>query len=197
MVRTFTIGDFLMPASQPAIAFLPPPMISTFSAYHSVGGELQPISAGVSSNVWPSANRAIYVPIYFDRPMLITKLFVQNGATSTGNLDVGIYDSTGASNAPGARLASSGSTAQGTVSTVQEFDITDLQVGRGVYYAAMAGSSGTATYWSQTFNVVTYMGMLGCLQEATALPLPATATAVACTTAYLPMIGIAFRTLVA
>jgi hypothetical protein len=57
-------------------------------------------------------------------------MLVLNGATASGNMDVGIYDYAGT------RLVSSGSTAQSGTSAFQDFDITDTLLGPGIFYLA-------------------------------------------------------------
>lgn len=174
----------------PSNNFLPL-LISTHSLRYGCGDGAPGLITLPSSTTWPAANRAIYMPLYVDRPGIVTKLWIWNGATSSGNVDIGLY------NASFTKLTSSGSTAQGTINVIQEFDITDYALVPGVYFLGLAMSSGTATVFAATPNVTTYLGTYGITQEASALPLPATATPAQVTNAVMPYAGIAFRTLVA
>lgn len=133
---------------------------------------------------WPSNNLAIYVPFVLDQPKTAKQMFWENGAAN-GNTDVGIYD------ALGNRLVNLGSTAN--AGTIQVGNIADTFLTPGLYYAAMAVSTTvTETVWSAVVPA-THLRACGCQQQATALPLPTTATFAVVSNAYLPMIGISFQ----
>lgn len=150
----------------------------------SVGGNHGGIVG--TSAVWPSANRAIYVPFRLNRPIVVQKLYIINGAAVSGNIDLGIYD------AKGTRLTSSGSTAQAGISVPQEIDITDITLGRGVFYMACAIDNITAAVLRGTVTLsVAYA--LGMANQDTAFALPATATFVVPITGYIPFIGLLAR----
>lgn len=142
--------------------------------------------AGASA-VWPAANRAIYVPFYLVERMTATKMFVSNGAAVSGNIDLGIY------NAAGTRLVSSGSTAQSGTATAQVVDITDTVLEPGTYYMALAIDNTTATTLRNGGAAILLKGM-AFAQQASAFPLPATATLAAVASAYTPFFGVSFRT---
>lgn len=179
---------------QPApVAPLPDVLLSTISTYHGVGSDLRGLG-GVgtpSSNAWPAVNRALYLPLYIDRPGVVTKFWTLNGATAAGNIDIGLY------NEAYARLASTGAVAQAGTNVVQEFDVTDFAVVPGVYFLGLACSLTTATLFMTTTNVAGYFQAMGVTQQATALPLPNPAVPAAQITTLIPIAGIAFRTLVA
>lgn len=181
----------------PGPVALQTPVIMTNISFDFGSGEiLHGQATAPASTTYPAANRALYTPVYFSRPATILKLFVVNGATSNGNVDVAVY-SEASGGGPGTRLVSAGSTAQGTVSVVQEFDIADLTVGRGVYYLGIASDSATATFFSAATNINGKSSFAGVLQQATAFPLPATATPAVVSNGTIPIIGVAFRTLAA
>lgn len=151
--------------------------------YFSQGNATMFIDAHASA-VWPAANRAIYIPFELDRAMLVTQMYCQNGATTAGNVDVGIYAG------DGTRRVSSGSTAQSGTNAVQTFDITDTWLGPGVYYMALASDSGSATFFRLAHGAPNDWLVWGGLQQAAAFPLPATATFAVNTTIYLPAFGL-------
>lgn len=169
-------------------ALLPPPLVSPLSRL-SYGGDAVAFAGGVTgaSTTWTSANLAYYFPFRMEYPDTARKMWVENGTVVAGNVDVAIYD------ASGARLVSMGSTAQAGTSAVQVFDITDTYLAAGRYYMGLALSSATATVIRAAPNLEMER-CLGVQQQATAFPLPSTVTFAAVTTAYVPFFGIAFRT---
>lgn len=140
-------------------------------------------SAQFASVAWGTANLAILVPIFVRFRYPVRNLFVYNFATVAGNVDVGIYTD------DLARLFSTGSTAQAGASAMQFF-AADLILTPGMYYLAMASSSTTATYAAAAVGTATRERYLGLLQQATALPLPASITPAAVANARIPLIGI-------
>src|SRR3972149_4026032 len=125
-----------------------------------------------ASAVWPTANKALYVPFRIGKPVLVKKLFLINGATVSGNVDVGIYD------AAGTRLISAGSTAQAGASALQQFDIADTLLGWGLFYMALAVRNVTATALGTATLVFSELHHLG-------MGMP--------TSAFLPLFGLAGR----
>ena len=153
-------------------------------------------SVGIISNdladasaIWPTANLAIFVPFRIAEPRIAVQLFAKNGATVSGNIDIGIYDRTGV------RLVSAGSTVQSGVNDSQEFNITDTLLGAGVFLLAVALDNITGTTFRIAPANAGVLKQFGCAQQATAFALPATATLATITSAYLPYMGIQFRTL--
>lgn len=140
-----------------------------------------------ASLVWPTANKAIYIPFTLNVAETALKLFCANGAVASGNVDVGIY--TGA----GARVVSSGSTAQSGTSVLQVFDVADTVLVPGYYYFAMSVDNTTAEFLCSN-PVAAALPTWGVKQEASALPLPATATFATMTSSYLPFMGISLVT---
>jgi hypothetical protein len=141
-----------------------------------VGGAL----TSVTSN---QANRASYYPIYLPFGCTATRLWWINGATASGNVDIGIYDR------EGNRLVATGSTAQGSTNSIQLVDITDQPLSPGWYYLAIAFGSATATAYGTANIGANAAHALGIAQEASAFPLPSTATFGAPTTTRIFQIG--------
>ena len=145
------------------------PVLSTVSLY-GVG----PANGGIltlpTSTAWNSANKAQYMPFRIFAPTIITKLWWFNGATASGNVDCGIYD------AALMRLVSTGSTAQAGTSVLQIVDITDVLLGPGLYYFALALDNTTGTIMRAGTSGTAIMVGFGIFSQNSAFPLPATAT---------------------
>lgn len=167
----------------------PIPVVLTTLSYQMGAHPAVSVSAFASAT-WPANNQAIFIPFVLSMPELIVKLFVMNGATASGNIDMGIYDDAGT------RIVSIGTTAQTGTSAIQAFDITDTQVGPGRFYLALALSSTVGTVFRLTSATANYASMMGAAEQATAFALPATATFVAPTSSYVPLIGMTTRTVV-
>lgn len=141
-------------------------------------------TAVANSNAWPTSNRAFFIPFVVTEPILAQQMGVSNGASVSGNIDVGIYDS------QGNKLVTKGSTAQSGTSTEQLFDITDTPLDRGLYYMAVAMNNGTGTllfaFPSGTYSYRS-LGMW-IMDTAFALPTTATFASVNSNTLYLPSV---------
>lgn len=169
-------------------------LIGTNSERYAAGSDIRALGANtITSTAWNSANRAVYIPLYLDRPGTVTKLWTYNGATAAGNIDVGLYDRNYN------RLSSAGSTAQAGTSVIQEFDVTDFNVTAGVYFVGVAASLTTTTFAMSVSNVSAYWAAMGVTQQNTALalPNPAVPAQLGVGMISMPIAGIAFRTLVA
>lgn len=160
-------------------AFLGAGSVISTSGPESIGGIAMP---GTSSAAWSSANRALYVPFRLDEPRKITKLGIVNGATASGNFDIGIMGPTFA------KLTSTGSTAQAGTLAAQVVDVTDTVIGPGLYYFALAMNGTTGTAIGFGFAAAWGPQVVGVLMEASAFPLPTTGTPVRCTATNVPYI---------
>ena len=155
----------------------------------SIGRDLSGMGISAATAGWPAANRAIFMPITIYNPITVVKMFIENGASTSGNIDVGIYDS------DGAIIVSSGSTAQSGVSATQEFDITDTLLNPGLYYlaAAMDNTTGTVLRWGLSGAVARGIGVA---QMASAFPLPSTATFAALASSFIPGVFATLRSVI-
>ena len=166
--------------------WIPPYVINT-SSFYSNGQIARAIGATAvapGSTAWPSANRALYVPVCLPGRFVVRSIFLANGATVSGNIDLGIYD------AGGARIVSTGSTAQSGTTALQIIVLgTPIILTSGNYYMACAidNITATATAWADTLLQTQHYGML---QQDTAFVLPASATFAACTATFSPQMGI-------
>lgn len=145
------------------------------------GGAVTP-----ASSTWPVANLAVFIPFALRTPYLVKRLWWANGATANGNVDCGIYS------AGGTLLTSTGSTAQSGTAVVQSVALgTPLLLSPGAYYMALASSSTTATFIQATNGSIQSEQMCGLAQQASALPLPATATFATIANVKFPFFGFA------
>ena len=165
------------------------PVLQWMSIINGIGNVHQGTSSGApASGAWPNANRAIYVPVLVDAPAIVYRLWYYAGATASGNFDLGLYDINFK------LLVSTGSIAQAGTNGYINRDVTDTPIGRGIYYVAMSLSNTTGTVLrSVASNFATYHRAFGVLQEESAVPLPSTATPVALSTNYIPVIGASLR----
>jgi hypothetical protein len=138
-----------------------------------------------ASTTWV-ANLAIYYPFVLPYPYMVQRFFWINGATLTGppNLDIGIF-------APdGRKLVSSGNTAQSGTSSVQFANAsTPTRLSAGAYWMGVSSSGSTALLFCWGAASVGAMRGCGYMQQATANPLPATATFATLTNALAPYVG--------
>lgn len=163
---------------------VPTVYVNPFDAVHSTGGQMG--TTAPSSAVWSTANRAIMIPFRLFKPATAYKMGIMNGAVTSGNIDMGIYDPTGV------LLRSTGSTLQSGVNALQEVPLTlPVQLGAGLFYMALAINNITAQIFRRSHNNDICHGM-GLYQMASAFPLPATFVPAAPTGAYVPMIGVKF-----
>jgi hypothetical protein len=173
----------------PVIANVDPVVISAATP-QSIGEMMNAIGQSLTAAAWSSANRAYYIPVSIFSTITVVKMMVINGGTVSGNIDVGIYD------AGGARLVSSGSTAQSGTSAIQEFNITDTVLNPGLYYlaCAMDNTTGTVEVWNPSAAILHAFGIC---EQASAFALPSSATFGAITgTTRIPFIGATLRTVV-
>lgn len=146
-------------------------------------GWVAPNNAYLTGNAWGTANRAIYVPIRVPSRVMVRQLAVGQGSTSTGNIDIGLYDATGT------RLASTGSQTK-LSSVLQVHDVTDTIIGPGLYYLAVNNDTTTDTILSATVAAVVVAGFGILTQAVGAVTLPSTATwAVDNALAFIPNIS--------
>lgn len=138
------------------------------------------------SGAWPSANTAIFIPFGIAAPIVVEKMFIHNGATVSGNVDVGIYDESGN------RLVSSGSTAQAGVSALQVFDVTNTNLYPGRYFLAVTFDNTTGTILV-TSMPGTSQKSFGVLQRTLAFPLPVTVTFQASSLSPVPLVGLSLK----
>lgn len=129
-------------ADFPAYRLAAPPVLTPFSM-ESLGALLTGYTnfglSNAASASW-TANTALFYPFELASWATAYQLLWYVGATSNGNIDVGIYDS------QQNLIVSSGSTAMSaSTNTVQELNITDTVLAPGKYFLAAGCDSGTGT----------------------------------------------------
>lgn len=140
-----------------------------------------------ASATWPVASTAFYVPVYLPWPYPVARVFWYNGSSvASVNVDFGIYT------ADGTLIYSTGSTARSGASAAQYVTPTSFLLSSGRYYFGHSCDSTTANRGgvASTTGTVARSALAGLLQEASALPLPATMTPVTIANVYLPLCGI-------
>lgn len=140
-----------------------------------------------AQTAWPSANLAIYVPFFLSKPITFSTMFWMNGSTVAGNVDVGVYAE------DGTRIVSKGSTAAAGTTTLQVVTVTTTTIGPGLFYLALACSSTSELVYKTIIGQVLRTKFTGMAQQATALPLPATATFATVGQDYVPLVGLSTR----
>lgn len=133
-----------------------------------------------ATGAWPTANLAIFVPMPISMPFTVVKMFLYNGGTVSGNVDIGIYT------AEGARVVSSGTTAHAATTDKQVFDITDTLLNPGLYYLALAFDNNVALVTHMAGLAVNNCRSIGIRQASSSFVLPATVTFEAAANAYIP-----------
>lgn len=160
-----------------------------------------PLSKGTSalalgntaSTAVGTINQAWFYPFRLYETATVVKLSLVIGATAAGNIDIGVYD------AQGNLLVSSGSTAQGSTSTLQSIDVTDTTLQPGTYWMAVMGSDATGTWFARLAADELLVPYAYALQQTTGgfgLPNPATMSRSSATTMPLIAMGVHFDTLI-
>ena len=175
----------LVPASQ----FRPCGLVISPLSVEALGMQMNALAPTISSAVWPSANLACAYPVRIPEAIPVSDFFVFNGATIVGgeSFDIALYDDAFA------RIANTGSTAQaGSAQTLQIVGVTDFVIDAGRYYCALSFNGVTATVNRAQSNARLFAG-IGCWEQATAFPLPATATPAVYATppTFFPLFGFA------
>lgn len=141
----------------------------------------------VGTSAWPAANRALYVPLFVPSTQRLKTVSVWCAATGSGTFDLGLYDGLGTT-----LLGSMGSTALVATSVNTWTPTNPILVEAGVrYYLGMSASSATSTFVRVNPNVSAARGG-GLAQQATAHPLPSTATPAQVASAYAPVFALTF-----
>jgi hypothetical protein len=156
--------------------------ITTWGRYASGGGAQAFQSTGAVSTASWTANRAIYVPMAFDVPLLLARFFWVNGSVTTDNIDCGIYDTNMA------KIISTGSVARSGSSLTQYANVTDTLLAPGHYFLALA-SDGTGTCGEVDSASIQGLRTFGLTQQETAFPLPSSMTPITVTTTVYPGFG--------
>lgn len=142
-----------------------------------------------TTGVLGGANRAIYIPVQLNASITAYQIAWINGGVASGNVDVGIYNSSFT------RLVSSGPVAQGTINVVQAADIADTALTADTYYIGLAVTSATAQFRSYSASTASILRSHGiAIQDGLTsgtLPNPAVFATSVITT--VPVVAVVFQ----
>lgn len=185
----------------PRVSRAVPPVITPFSD-ESLGDGIAATlvtmgdtAAAMASSTWPASDLAIYIPFEIYEEATITQLLWWVGATSSGNLDVGVYDD------QFNKIVSAGNTAMSaTVNVIQELNVTDTVIQPGRYYLAGKLSNTTGTIFRFAAADELSLGNYALYEQALGggAALPDVATPVISTKAspIIPCIGVQFASVI-
>ncbi len=162
---------------------LPPMPTITSISLGSAGDMVATMNAGGALTDLNLTTGSRYYPFVLNRPITVDKLFIANGATVLGNIDLGIYD------ASGTRIVSTGSTAMSGASSIQVINVADTTIGPGMYYLAF-GNSATAAFQRVTGSAVGIDTTLAGLASEATFPLPASATFITTLNSSVALMGL-------
>lgn len=136
---------------------------------NSIGHELNGMGFTISAAGWPTANKAIGYPVIIHETTTITKMFIENGSSVAGSVDVGIYHQFGT------LITSLGGVLQSGTNAIQELNIADTVLEPGFYYFVMVMTNVTGS--TARFSPTSAVGrVLGVVEMTNAYPLPASGT---------------------
>ncbi len=168
----------------------PPPFLSTWSRFSSCWEVANTATSFLpASAAWGAANTAKFIPISIPFAYLVNRVFWVNGSVvASSNHDFGIYA------ADGTRLYSTGSTAAVGASVIQFVTpASPILLYPGDYYFAHVNNGTTNRVFGNAIAAV-QQRYAGIKQQATALPLPASATFAAPSTTTLSLCGVTWTT---
>ena len=163
---------------------IPPLFINSFCRY-TAGLDTGSVANPTSALTW-TANKAIYIPFYLPWEYPVRRVFWANGTSvASTSMDFGIY------NADGTKIYSTGSTGASGTSVLQYVTPTEFTLSAGRYYMAYACSTSTAARGGTGASALNLarQQLAGILEQATALPLPATMTPVTLVLVVHPLCG--------
>lgn len=144
------------------------------------GGVFQGLNAPFgTATAYPTASLAIFFPLVLNDIVTFSKGGWLNGATVSGNVDIGVYDK--ALN----KLVTAGSTAQSGTSTFQSVSVTSTTLNPDLYWLAFACDNATGTFQAAAQGTP-MLRTMGVQIETSAFPLPSTITLANPASAYCP-----------
>lgn len=157
------------------------PMIGTMSAGCCTVAQFMNSALFTGGSGWPTANKALYVPITVPETFIFNK-FVFIVQLSSNNVDCGIYT------AQGKKIVSTGSTAV-PAAGCKTISCAVTRLEPGFYWLAMACDSTSPQFQRSTGGASNY-AFYGVKEEAAAFALPATISlATDSTLNFLPLVA--------
>jgi hypothetical protein len=168
------------------VAETTPTHIHTYTRWTcGLDNRITAVAGTPASNNWPTANLAMYIPLSIPWSYTVNRVFWINGATTGGTASVAILDSAGV------RLATSGSTVQSGASALQYVALgSPLVMAAGRYFIGLSFSGTTTVAWLTTGFTADFGRMAGMYQQATAHPIPTSATFASFASTGYPFAGI-------
>lgn len=160
------------------------PITSPWSSFYTAISE----SATAPASATSIANEAVYVPFIVTTPATFTRGFWLTGTLPDGvtTAQVGIYDTAQV------RLASTAATAMSGASVIQSAAFTaSVALLPGVYYMAFVNNAADANGITGYSASVSRGRTAGYYRQASAAPLPATATFATWASTLIPYFGVA------
>ncbi len=149
-----------------ATVSIPQPLILSPYVEQSLGVQLSALSASViTSGAYVTINRAVYYPFVISGPFTVVNAFIVNGGVVSGHFDIGIYD------ASLARIASTGSTSQSGITSVQGVALS-ASLSAGTYWLGLALDNTTAQVYNRAFPIAGLSSVGAMKHELSAFPLP-------------------------
>lgn len=167
------------------------PPVNTITPFHlDAGGYRLRVSTsdyGLDTLITSAvvANQAYYYPFQLYEPATVYKMSVIGGTSTSGNFDLGIYDS------EKNRLINTGSTAMPAAATISVVDITDTALLPGLYFLAAAFSASTNVFGVAITDELALAPFPAYEEAVGSFGLPATAAFALSTTASPPILAIA------
>lgn len=138
------------------------------------------------STNWGTNNLATFIPFSLPFPYVVRRLFWQNGTAAAGNSDIGLYGVGGTAIFTAGSTALSGNSAPQYVSPANP-----IVLSPGRYFLAFSHSSTAVNHiFARGTNTTANGRATGMYQQASALPLPATATLAQYADTRVPLAGI-------
>lgn len=159
----------------PTLYYPPPTILTTFHEDMGAGHAQQLGSA--SSQSWTVANKALYFPFRIYEHQVAYQLLAWIGTAPAGNVDMALYRS------DKSRIVSAGTTAVGTASTVQEFNIANTELPPGEYLLGFAASATAVSIFASSSADEVALSYGPIFEQTTALALPDPCVPVLCTDA--------------
>ena len=164
-----------------------PEIISSDSLF-SLGPQLAARAVAAPTSVaWGLGSRAMYIPFTVTESITVVKLWALNGATVSGNIDMGVYNT-----AAVLQIAATEATQTG-INALQEFNVPDTVLAAGIYYLGIVLDNTTGTFLMYAAPTTASMKSLGLYLQAAAYPLPSPATFATATAAAIPVCGMSTR----
>jgi hypothetical protein len=196
----YSVGSiWVNTTASPRRAFICVDNTATAAVWVQLGGKVQQkavtssldnlagFSPTIITSAWPLAKLALFAPITLYDTVTVQRILVQIGGTSSGNLDVGIYDESGN------KKVSAGTTAMGAANAVQSISLTATVLAPGRYYLAIAVDNVTAVLYNASSVFNRQAGVKE--QTLAALPLPTTASySENATRQYIPEVSVTLET---